>query len=69
MLVAQLRELELAGRVERIVYAEVPPRVEYRLTKLGKSIEPVLDAMSNWGNMHRLQKPAVNKRKREVLGS
>lgn len=69
MLVAQLRELELDGIVERIVYAEVPPRVEYRLTKLGKSIEPVLDAMSNWGNMHRVQKPAVNKRKREVLGS
>ena len=53
MLVAQLRELELDGIVERIVYAEVPPRVEYRLTKHGKTIEPVLKAMSNWGDMHR----------------
>lgn len=53
MLVAQLRELEADGLVERIVYAEVPPRVEYRMTKLGISIEPVLIAMSDWGNMHR----------------
>ncbi len=53
MLVAQLRELEADGLVQRIVYAEVPPRVEYRMTKLGNSIEPVLTAMSNWGNMHR----------------
>ncbi len=53
MLVAQLRELEADGLVQRIVYAEVPPRVEYRMTKLGNSIEPVLTAMSHWGNMHR----------------
>jgi DNA-binding HxlR family transcriptional regulator len=57
MLVAQLRELEVDGLVERIVYAEVPPRVEYRMTPMGKSIESVLDAMSNWGDMHRIQKP------------
>lgn len=53
MLVAQLRELEADGLIERIVYAEVPPRVEYRMTKLGNSISPVLVAMSKWGNMHR----------------
>jgi DNA-binding HxlR family transcriptional regulator len=60
MLVAQLRELEVDGIVERIVYAEVPPRVEYRLTKLGNSLTPVLSAMSKWGDMHR--KKATAKR-------
>lgn len=61
MLVAQLRELETDGIVERIVYAEVPPRVEYRLTKLGNSLTPVLSAMSKWGDMHRNQKPAAKR--------
>lgn len=61
MLVAQLRELETDGIVERIVYAEVPPRVEYRLTKLGNSLTPVLSAMSKWGDMHRIQKPAAKR--------
>lgn len=61
MLVAQLRELETDGIVERIVYAEVPPRVEYRLTKLGITLTPVLNAMSQWGDMHRNQKPAAKR--------
>lgn len=62
MLVAQLRELEADGLIERIVYAEVPPRVEYRMTKLGNSITPVLIAMSNWGNMHREKAKVVEKK-------
>lgn len=53
MLVSQLRELEEQRIIERIVYAQVPPRVEYRMTELGKTMEPMLDAMSEWGNMHR----------------
>ncbi|WP_415327331.1 winged helix-turn-helix transcriptional regulator [Chryseobacterium sp. MMS23-Vi53] len=53
MLVAQLRELEEDQIIERIVYAEVPPRVEYKMTELGKTMEPMLKAMSDWGNMHR----------------
>ncbi|RZK47648.1 MAG: transcriptional regulator, partial [Pedobacter sp.] len=53
MLVAQLRELEKDGIIKRSVYAEVPPRVEYQLTTLGASLEPVIIAMSGWGNMHR----------------
>jgi len=53
MLVAQLRELEKDGIVERQVYPEVPPRVEYRLTALGETLRPVLASMSDWGNMHR----------------
>lgn len=53
MLVAQLRELEEDQVIERIVYPEVPPRVEYRMTELGKTMNPMLKAMSDWGNMHR----------------
>jgi DNA-binding HxlR family transcriptional regulator len=50
MLTLQLRELENNGIVNRVVYAEIPPRVEYSLTEAGKSLEPVLLTMLNWGN-------------------
>lgn len=53
MLVAQLRELENDGIVERMVYPEVPPRVEYRMTEHGQSMRAMLEAMSDWGNLHR----------------
>ena len=49
MLTLQLRELEEAGIVERTVYAEVPPRVDYALTERGRSLQPVLLAMRDWG--------------------
>ena len=49
MLTLQLRELEDAGIVERTVYAEVPPRVDYALTELGRSLQPVLSALRDWG--------------------
>lgn len=49
MLTKHLRELEAAGVVHREVYREVPPRVEYSLTDLGSSLEPVLTMMLEWG--------------------
>ena len=49
MLTLQLRELEDAAIVQRTVYAEVPPRVDYALTALGQSLKPVLLAMRTWG--------------------
>lgn len=49
VLAAQLRDMEEKGLVSRRVYAEVPPRVEYSLTELGRSLKPILDAMWIWG--------------------
>src|ERR1700742_3029182 len=49
MLTQQLREMERDGLVHREVYAEVPPRVEYSLTPLGQTLEPVVHAMCDWG--------------------
>lgn len=51
-LTRQLRELEADGVVHRRVYREVPPRVEYRLTALGQSLEPILLAMGEWGDSY-----------------
>ena len=56
VLTAQLRTMEESGLVNRKVYAEVPPRVEYSLTELGKSLKPILDAMRNWGEAYKAQK-------------
>ena len=59
MLTLQLRELEDAGIVLRTVHAEVPPRVDYELTELGRSLQPVLIALRNWGVEYaRLQEGA-----------
>lgn len=53
VLTAQLRDMEDKGLVARKVYAEVPPRVEYSLTELGRSLKPILDAMSDWGEAYK----------------
>ena len=52
MLTMQLRELEQAGILHRQVYAQVPPKVEYSLTELGRSLEPVLYQMAAWGTWY-----------------
>lgn len=53
VLTAQLRTMEENGLVHREVYAEVPPRVEYSLTELGKSLKPILDSMQAWGEEYK----------------
>ncbi|MCF8481076.1 MAG: helix-turn-helix transcriptional regulator [Rhodospirillum sp.] len=50
MLTNQLRDLEADGLVERTVYPQVPPKVEYRLSPLGRSMGPILLALKAWGD-------------------
>ncbi|MFX3618877.1 MAG: winged helix-turn-helix transcriptional regulator [Sporolactobacillus sp.] len=54
MLTKQLRELEDEDIVKRVVYAQVPPKVEYSITEYGKSLQPILEAMHEWGMKHIL---------------
>ena len=49
MLTQQLRELERDGIINRMVYAQVPPKVEYSLTEFGMTLRPILETMHEWG--------------------
>lgn len=53
MLIQQLRDLESKGIVTRVIYQEVPPRVEYSLTPLGLALRPALRELVQWANLHR----------------
>jgi DNA-binding HxlR family transcriptional regulator len=59
MLTQQLRELEKDNLIVRTVYPVVPPKVEYQLSDLGKSIKPILDAMYEWGTDY-MQKSGID---------
>jgi DNA-binding HxlR family transcriptional regulator len=62
VMTAQLRELEADGLVARKVYPQVPPKVEYSLTKYGRSLEPVIAALKAWGDSYidpAILKPAT----------
>ena len=56
MLTLQLRELENQGLIDRKVYPEVPPKVEYSMTDLGRSLMPILTAIRDWGTDYLRQK-------------
>ncbi len=60
MLTQQLRELEDDGLVEREIFAVVPPRVDYMLTDLGKTVLPILDAMATWGTANENAFPTID---------
>lgn len=53
VLTDSLRSMEADGIIDRTVYAEVPPRVEYALNELGDTLRPILDAMAAWGEDYR----------------
>ena len=53
VLTSNLREMESDGIINREVFAEVPPRVEYSLSELGESMRPILDAMQRWGESYK----------------
>ena len=63
MLTAHLRELERDGVIHRKIYAEVPPRVEYSLTPLGRRLEPVFNEIYAWGMLYlkSFKPPGTNK--------
>lgn len=56
VLTEQLKELEQDGLISREQFKEIPPRVEYTLTALGKSLTPVLNAMEKWGEENIIKK-------------
>lgn len=56
MLTKQLRQLETDKLVSRKVYAEVPPKVEYSITEYGRTLEPIINALREWGCEHLEQK-------------
>ncbi|MDY0404298.1 winged helix-turn-helix transcriptional regulator [Virgibacillus sp. 179-BFC.A HS] len=65
MLTKQLRELEAEDIVQRVVYPQVPPKVEYSITEYGRSLEPILHAMHEWGMKHTLHKQQKLKKERK----
>lgn len=59
MLIRQLRELEEDHIIDRIVYPVVPPKVEYELTDIGRSLKPTVDAICDWGYLYIDKSPEV----------
>ena len=60
VLTESLRSMEADGIINRTVYAEVPPRVEYSLSELGETTRPILDAMEKWGNDYKASLKATS---------
>lgn len=52
VLTDDLRSLEADGLIIRTAYPEIPPRVEYELSPLGKTLKPIIDSMADWGNKY-----------------
>jgi DNA-binding HxlR family transcriptional regulator len=66
MLTLQLRELERDGIIDRNVYREVPPKVEYSLTDFGKTLEPILLSMCDWGKAYTARLEATGENASET---
>ena len=59
MITLQLRELETDGIILRTIFPEIPPKVEYELTRLGRTLQPVLLSMREWGSMFQGDDPSI----------
>lgn len=59
MLTKQLRELEDEDIIQRVVYPQVPPKVEYSMTDYGRTLSPILEAMHAWGTKHVIHKQTL----------
>lgn len=68
VLTAQLRELEADGIVSRIVYPVIPPKVEYSVTPFGRTLEPVLLSMCDWGREHKKKVVKVRTKETRPVG-
>jgi DNA-binding HxlR family transcriptional regulator len=60
MLTQELRDLEKNGIINRKIFAEIPPRVEYSLTPWGEAALPIMQAMATWGNDYRAKEPILS---------
>ena len=69
VLTANLKSMEADGLLTRKAYAEVPPRVEYTLTELGKSLRPVIAAMFDWGVDYNRRNNSPTSELADALGS
>lgn len=58
VLTSNLRQMERDGLVHREVYPEVPPRVEYSLTETGRTLQPIIEAMKDWGTQYKAEHAA-----------
>ncbi len=67
MMTLQLRELEADGVVARKIYQQIPPRVEYSLTEFGRSLEPILLLVRDWGDEHIGQITEQRSKRQELL--
>lgn len=63
VLTSKLRDLEEAGLVDRTVYPQIPPKVEYTLTDVGYSLRPVIESMNAWGKDYKKYKKLLEKMK------
>ena len=65
VLTTNLREMEAKGLVQRTVFQEIPPRVEYTLTDIGYSLAMVLDSMADWGNAYKELLKIIEKKEKK----